>query len=97
MATYCYQESLFDHDVRELNRQIVLNWRARFRTLIDLILERYEPRDNIDPDALADMVSTVIEGGLVLGRATGERALLPNQLMLLRNYIRLLFEPGTSQ
>jgi len=94
VATYCYQESLFDQDVRELNRRIVLSWRARFRKLIDLICERYTPRDTIDPDALADMVSTVIEGGLVLGRATGDRSLLPNQLMLLRGYIKLLFEPG---
>lgn len=92
VATYCYQESLFDRDVRELNRRIVLGWRVRFRTLLDEIYEHYEPRDDVDPDALADMVSTVIEGGLVLGRATGERAVLPNQLMLLRSYIKLLFE-----
>jgi len=97
VATYCYQESLFDKDVRDLNRRIVLSWRARFRTLLDSIYEQYHPREVIDPDALADMVSTVIEGGLVLGRATGERTILPNQLMLLRSYIKLLFEPGTSQ
>ncbi|MEQ9545000.1 MAG: TetR/AcrR family transcriptional regulator [Marinobacter sp.] len=95
VATYCYQESLFDSDVRELNRRIVLNWRERFRTLLASILEHYEPRDVIDPDVLADMVSTVIEGGLVLGWATGERTILPNQLMLLRSYIKLLFEPDT--
>lgn len=92
VATYCYQESLFDRDVRELNRRIVLAWRVRFRTLLDAIYEHYAPRDDVDPDALADMVSTVIEGGLVLGRATGERAILPDQLMLLRSYIKLLFE-----
>lgn len=97
VATYCYQESLFDRDVRELNRRIVLSWRARFRALLDSIYEHYQPRDIIDPDALADMVSTVIEGGLVLGRATGERTILPSQLMLLRSYIKLLFEPGASR
>lgn len=98
VATYCYQESLFDRDVRELNRQIVLGWRERFRTLLDAIYERYEPTDAVDPDALADMVSAVIEGGLVLGRATGERAILPNQLLLLRSYIKLLFQlRGTGE
>lgn len=97
VATYCYQESLFDNDVRELNRRIVLNWRARFRTLLDSIYACYEPRDIVDPDALADMVSAVIEGGLVLGRATGERSILPDQLMLLRSYIKLLFEPAASR
>lgn len=92
VATYCYQESLFDRDVRELNRQIVLGWRERFRTLLGAIYERYEATDAVDPDALADMVSAVIEGGLVLGTATGERAILPNQLLLLRSYIKLLFQ-----
>lgn len=92
VATYCYQESLFDRDVRELNRQIVLGWRERFRKLLNAIYERYEATDAVDPDALADMVSAVIEGGLVLGRATGERAILPNQLLLLRSYIKLLFQ-----
>ncbi|MFW5925326.1 MAG: TetR/AcrR family transcriptional regulator [Myxococcota bacterium] len=93
VATYSYQESLFDREVRELNRRIVLHWRARFRGYLEAILERHEPRDPFDPDSLADMVSTVIEGGLVLGRATGERRILPEQIMLLRNYIKLLFEP----
>lgn len=91
VATYCYQESLFDRDVRELNRRIVLGWRERFRNLLNAIYELYEPADTVDPDALADMISTVIEGGLVLGKATGDRAILPNQLMLLRSYIKLLF------
>ncbi len=98
VATYCYQESLFDRDVRELNRQIVLGWRERFRTLLNAIYERYEATDAVDPDALADMVSAVIEGGLVLGRATGERSILPNQLLLLRSYIKLLFQlRGTGE
>lgn len=91
VATYCYQESLFDREVRELNRHIVLQWHARFRALLEAILERYEPREAFDLDALADMVSTTLEGGLVLGRATGDHQILPDQIMLLRNYIKLLF------
>ncbi|MFW6067927.1 MAG: TetR/AcrR family transcriptional regulator, partial [Myxococcota bacterium] len=93
VATYSYQESLFDREVRDLNRRIVLRWRARFRGHLEAILERHEPRESVDLDALADMVSTVIEGGLVLGRATGNRQILPEQIMLLRSYIKLLFEP----
>jgi AcrR family transcriptional regulator len=95
VATYCYQERLFDRGVRELNRRIVFSWRTRFRSLLDEIVEYHEPREPVDLDALADMVSVVIEGGLVLGRATGDPAILPDQLMLLRSYIRLLFEPAT--
>ncbi len=91
VATYCYQERLFDREVRELNQRIVLIWRARFRAILDAITERYPPRDPVDLDALADMVSAILEGGLVLSRATEDPAILPAQILLLRSYVKLLF------
>ncbi|EPC03155.1 hypothetical protein L861_22865 [Litchfieldella anticariensis FP35 = DSM 16096] len=94
VATYCYQERLFDRGVRELNQHIVFHWRTRFRTLLEEIVDHTAMQEPVDLDALADMVSTVIEGGLVLGRATGDPDILPTQIMLLRDYIRLLFEPA---
>lgn len=93
VATYCYQERLFDRGVRELNRRIVISWRARFTAMLAEIIEQHPPRESVDIEALADMVSTIIEGGLVLGRATGDSQILPTQLMLLRRFIQLLFEP----
>ncbi|GHC23378.1 TetR/AcrR family transcriptional regulator [Aidingimonas halophila] len=93
VATYCYQERLFDRGVRELYQNIVLHWRARFRLLLSEVVAQADVDEPVDLDSLADMVSTVIEGGLVLGRATGDPEILPNQLMLLRDYIRRLFEP----
>jgi AcrR family transcriptional regulator len=91
VATYCYQERLFDREVRALNQRIVLIWRARFRAILDAIAERYPPRDPVDLDALADMVSAILEGGLVLSRATEDPAILPAQILLLRSYVKLLF------
>ncbi len=93
VATYCYQERLFDREVRALNKRIVLMWRTRFRRILDDICKQYEPRDSVDLDALADMVSAVVEGGLVLGRATGEPRILSEQILLVRSYIKLLFTP----
>jgi TetR/AcrR family transcriptional regulator, transcriptional repressor for nem operon len=91
VATYCYQERLFDREVRALNRRIVLHWRARFRRILDEIAEHHAARDTVDFDALADMVSSTVEGGLILARATGDPEILPRQIMLLRSYVRLLF------
>lgn len=96
VATYCYQERLFDRKVRDLNRRIVLHWRRRFRRIIDEIAEHHEPREPVDFDALADMVSSTVEGGLVLSRATGDSDILPRQILLLRSYIKLLFAPDVS-
>lgn len=97
VATYCYQERLFDKEVRELNRRIVHIWRARFRRILDDISEHYEPREPVDLDTLADMVSAVVEGGLVLSRAADDQTILPAQILLLRSYIKLLFEPDGAQ
>jgi TetR/AcrR family transcriptional regulator, transcriptional repressor for nem operon len=48
VASYCYQDRLFDREVRDLNASAVLNWRKRFRQRLDLIAERYPPRVEID-------------------------------------------------
>jgi AcrR family transcriptional regulator len=94
VATYCYQERLFDREVCALNRQAVLNWRVRFRATLDEIALLYPPRDEVDLDALADAVSTVIEGGIVMSKALHEPDVLPQQVLLFRSYIKLLFSPA---
>lgn len=93
VATFCYQERLFDKNVHALTCKIVLKWRARFRESLDAVAALYPPTVATDLDTLADMVSTAIEGGLVLGRATGNMRILPEQLMLARSSIKLLFQP----
>ena len=95
IATYCYQERLFDKEIRDLMEKSVLGWRARFRAVFDEIAELYPPRDDVDLDALADMVSNTVEGGIVMSKALGDPHVLSAQVMLLRSYIKLLFQPAT--
>ena len=71
IATAVYQDCLVDRDVREANRRAVLGWLRRFRAMVDEIVEIYPMNDPVDLDHLADMVSSVIEGGLVMSRAVG--------------------------
>ncbi|MGI9421693.1 MAG: TetR/AcrR family transcriptional regulator [Hyphomicrobiaceae bacterium] len=93
VATAIYQDRLFNRDVREANRRAVLGWRRRFREMFDNIAEVYPMRDDVDLDHLSDMVSSVIEGGIVMARAVGEPMLTAQQIMLLRSYVKLLFSP----
>ena len=93
VTTVCYQQRLFDRAVRELNRQAVLNWRAHFLAELEAVAERYPPREPVDLVALADLLSTTIEGGIVLSKALGEPQVLGRQVMLQRTYIKLLFCP----
>ncbi|MEL6965493.1 MAG: TetR/AcrR family transcriptional regulator [Pseudomonadota bacterium] len=91
IAATAYQDRLFDKGVRELNRQAILGWRRRFRTMFEEIAAVYEPREPVDLDALGDMVSSVVEGGLVLQRALRESNTAAAQIMQLRTYLKLLF------
>ncbi len=96
VATAVYQDRLFNADVREANKVAVLGWRRRFRAAIDEIVAIYPPRDEVDLDDLADMVSGVIEGGLIVSKAVGEPDATARQIMLLRSYLKLLFTPQRS-
>ncbi|WP_298970662.1 TetR/AcrR family transcriptional regulator [uncultured Roseobacter sp.] len=91
IASTTYQDRLFDAGVRELNRQAILGWRKRFRGMFEEIAEAHPLRVEVNMDALGDMVSSVVEGGLVLERALGEPRTVSSQIMHLRTYIRLLF------
>lgn len=91
VATYCYQERLFDRAVRDLNRAAVLGWRRRFRRILDAIASRRPPREEVDLEALADMVSTTVEGGIVLSKALNDPQVLAQQVRLLRTFIKMTF------
>jgi AcrR family transcriptional regulator len=90
-ASFCYQDHLFSQEIRDLNAAGILAWRHRFRERFDLIAARYPPRMDADLDALADMASTLVEGGLVLGRALRDVAILPKQILLYRDFVRTIF------
>lgn len=93
-ASFCYQDQLFDAEIRDLNAQGMLEWRQRFRTRFEAIAERYTPREPVDMEALADMATVLVEGGLILGRALQDSSILPRQILVFRDYVRLVFAPA---
>lgn len=94
VASICYHEQLFSREVRRLNTDAVLGWRSRFRERLERIAQQYPPRITVDLDDLADMLSVVADGGIILAKATGEKSVLPRQLMLYRDFLRLVFSPA---
>jgi len=94
VASFCYQEQLFNREIRELNAGGVLIWRKRFRDRLDLIAKRYPPRQDTDFEALADMAATLVEGGLILGKVLRDATILPRQILLYRDLVRSVFLPG---
>ena len=96
-ASFCYQDQLFNREIRDLNAGGVLAWRRRFRERLDLIAARYPPREALDLDALADMAATLVEGGLILGRLLKDATILPRQVLLYRDMVRSVFAPDTPR
>jgi AcrR family transcriptional regulator len=91
VASYCYQDRLFDKEVRELNAAAVLGWRRRFRARLELIAKRYKPRIKVDLDDLADMLSAIADGGIILAKVTKDKDALPRQVLLYRDFVRAVF------
>jgi len=97
VASFCYQENLFSADVRELNKAGVLRWRRKFRGQLDKITARHPPRLDVDLDALADMLSAVVDGGIIISRVLHDKDVLPKQVLLFREFVRAVFsEPRSS-
>lgn len=90
-ASFAYQDQIFNREIRELNATGLLAWRRRFHERFLLIAERYPPRPHVDLEALADMAASMIEGGMIVGRALRDQTILPRQVLLYRDYVRTVF------
>jgi AcrR family transcriptional regulator len=91
IASYCYQERLFDDDIRRKTATSLLNWRQRFRSRLDLIAETYPPKIDVDFDGLADMVTSLVDGGIILSKVVQEKHVLPRQIELYRQFVKTIF------
>ncbi|MGE0565064.1 MAG: TetR/AcrR family transcriptional regulator [Pseudolabrys sp.] len=90
-ASFAYQDTLFSADVCKMNADGLLGWRTRFRERLDRIAQKYPPKQDVDLDALADMVTSLVEGGLILGRVLKDNTILPRQILLYRDFVRGIF------
>jgi TetR/AcrR family transcriptional regulator, transcriptional repressor for nem operon len=91
VASICYQEQLFNPDVRELNRTGVLRWRALFLERFERIAAQYPPRIKIDLEALADMFAALADGGIIVSKVVQDKDVLPRQILLYRDFVRAVF------
>lgn len=92
VASICYQDQLFDQEVRALNAIAVINWRKRFLQRLEAIAETYPPKMDVKLDDLADMVSAIVDGGIILSRVTKDPKILPGQIMLYRAFVKSVFQ-----
>lgn len=94
VASYCYQDQIYNREIRAMSMEGIMTWRDRFKQRLEAIAERYPPRVPINLDALADMNITIVEGGIILEKGWREKGALPLQVMMLRDLIKTVFEPA---
>lgn len=96
IASICYQERLFDREVIELNRQAMESMNQRFRNHLQAIAAVYPPREPIDLDVLAETLTCIIDGGIILAKVLNDPNRLVQQVLAYRSLIKLQFSPAVA-
>lgn len=91
VASFTYEAQQFDEEIRNLNSQGVVSWRELFLKHLERIAEKYPMKIERPIDELADLLTSVIEGGIVMSKVLDDGDILPKQLLQYRDYIRLVY------
>lgn len=94
IASICYQERLFDREVVALTTRSVRAWNNRFRGYVEEIAACHPPRDRIELDDIAEMLSCVVDGAIIMSKTLEDPRLLARQVRAYRSYVKLLFTPS---
>lgn len=94
VAAFTYQDQLFSRDIRALMERGNQGWREMYRLRLARIAERYPPRIAVSVDDLADMANALVDGGIIQSKVLKDPQLLPRQIMLFRDILRMVFQPG---
>ena len=91
VASITYQERMFDADVRQMNIDYLTRMRERFTRWLEEIAAVNPPRQEVDLPSLADNLTGIVEGAIILSKAFNDEGLMGRQTRLYRNHIKLLF------
>ena len=91
VASFAYESEQFDDEIRELMVQGALTWRVMFMELFERVAQKYPMKVETPLEELADMLTSAIEGGIIMSKVLDDPSALPKQILQYRNYIRLVF------
>lgn len=93
VAIMSYQDRLFDRDIRAIVTEMTRQWNDHFRVMLDAIVAVYPPREPVDTPRLARMIACAIDGGIVMSKSLGDPGVLPEQMLMARNHVKMIFQP----
>lgn len=90
-ACFTYEAQQMNDEIRLLIQTGILDWRHMIEKRLEQVIEKYPPRIPVSVDALADMFTTCVEGGIILARVYGDNQALINQVQAYRTHLRFVF------
>ena len=93
LASFTYESARFDASMRDYIEQRLTGWMDIYRGIFERLVESRESKNgDVTGRSLTEFFATLIEGGLLLGRALGDRKYLVRQLQQFRLHLTLLFD-----
>ena len=96
-ALYTYEDDHFDNSVKGFVSDTLQTWTAMYIRKFQEVIDCYPPAKPVTAKRLAEMVISVIEGGLILERAYGNPGMTARQSEQFREYLELLFPTAMAK
>lgn len=90
-ASYCYENQLVDTDVEEMVAGTMEEWKQKISDKIKEIMEVYPPATKINPDDVAGMFLSTLEGAYIMARITPQIDAVEVYLEQYKTYLKVLF------
>ena len=91
IATFTSANHQLNDEVKTVTADCTLIWRNLFVSRLDLINQKYSIKTDVTTTELADMLTTIIEGGIILSRTLSDQKILTRQILYYRDHLRLLY------
>jgi TetR/AcrR family transcriptional repressor of nem operon len=90
-ASYTYESRSFPPEIHGFIRERLLDWQRLYETKLEALIEARPPAAPVTARELAEMIVTLIEGGILMAAAYRDRGFLQRQSRQYRHFLELLF------
>lgn len=90
-ASYTYERQHFGVDIRDYIGKSLDAWCALYEEKLQALIDIRPPGDPVTARELAEMITSIIEGGFIMANAKDDPAWTQRQCDQFQRYIRLLF------
>ena len=91
-SSYLYEIEQFDEEIEQFITKSFQDWRKMYECRIELILQNYQPKIELDARELSATIVCIIEGGFILSKSLQDAQITVRALRQFRHYLQLVFE-----